>query len=94
MFGLRIVPWPGREFAIAHRPQLPAQSLLGDGDAELLEDPLCQIDQPPSYHSMDSRNGTTINHLSDCPALTIIEFGGLTWRLTIPQTIGALRIEP
>ena len=38
---------PSREFAVAHGAQLSAERLLGDDDAELLEDPLRQIDQPP-----------------------------------------------
>ena len=34
----------GREFAVAHAAQLPAERLFGDRDAEFLEDPLYQID--------------------------------------------------
>ncbi len=37
----------GREFAVAHGAQFPAEGLLGDRDAEFLEDPLRQVDQPP-----------------------------------------------
>ena len=29
------------------------QGLLGDGDAELLEDPLRQINQPPAHHAVE-----------------------------------------
>ena len=47
---------PCEELAIAHGAQLPAERLLGDRDAELLEDPLCQIDQPPKHHAVDCRN--------------------------------------
>jgi hypothetical protein len=39
-----MVAWPGREFTVAHGAQFPAERLLGDGDAELLEDPLRKID--------------------------------------------------
>jgi len=41
-----MVAWAGRELAVAHGPQLAAQGLLGHGDAELLPDPLDEIDQP------------------------------------------------
>ena len=46
----------GRELAIVHGPQLPAQRLLGDRDAELLPEPLDQIDQPPAHHAVDGRD--------------------------------------
>jgi hypothetical protein len=78
-----VVAWPGRELAIAHGPQLPAQGLLGDGDAELLEDPLRQIDQPPAHHTVDRRDWAAL----DCPrnslALGVIELGGLAGRLAV-----------
>jgi hypothetical protein len=51
----------GRELAIAHGPQLAAQGLLGDGEAELLPDPCDQIDQAPAHHAVDRRNGTLID---------------------------------
>jgi hypothetical protein len=44
--GLSVVARPGRESAVAHGAQFPAERLLGDRDAEFLEDPLRQIDQP------------------------------------------------
>ena len=54
--GLRVMARPCGELAIAHGAQLPAQRLLGDRDAELLEDRLCQIDEPPTHHAVDCRN--------------------------------------
>ena len=55
----------GRELAIAlaiaHGPQLAAQRLLGDGEAELLPEPLDQIDQAPAHHAVDGRDGTLID---------------------------------
>jgi hypothetical protein len=38
--GLSVVARPGRESAVAPGAQLPAGRLLGDRDAEFLEDPL------------------------------------------------------
>ena len=89
-----MMAWPSREFAIAHSPQLPAQSLLGDGDAELLKDPLRQIDQPPTHHAVDSRDRAALDHPRDCLALNIIELRGLPGRFAVHKTIGATRIEP
>jgi hypothetical protein len=43
---------PGREFAVAHGAEFAAQGLLGDPDAEFLENPLPQIDQPPTHDAV------------------------------------------
>ena len=86
--------WPGRELAIAHGAELPAQGLLGDGDAELLEDPLRQIDQPPAHHAMDCGDRSALNHPRNGSAMGIIELGGLPRRFTIQKPIRAVRIEP
>ena len=64
---------PGRELAVAHGAQLPTECLLGDRDAELLEYPLRQIDQPPSYHPVDSRDWATLDHPHNGLTLNIIE---------------------
>jgi hypothetical protein len=52
----------GRELAIVHGPQLAAQRLLGDRDAELLPEPLDEIDQAPAHHAVDGRNGTLFDN--------------------------------
>ena len=44
---------PGREFAVTHRPQFPAQSLLRNDDAELLEDRLTQFRQSPPDNTLE-----------------------------------------
>src|SRR4029078_12554177 len=82
-----------REFAVAHSAQLPAERLLGDRDAELLEDPLCKIDQPPTHHAMDCRNRTTLDHTGNGLALNIVEPGRLARRLTVQQTVRPMRVE-
>src|SRR5262249_24017546 len=84
-FGLGVVAWPARELAIAHGPQLPARGLLGDGDAELLEYPLRQIDQPPAHHAVDSRDWTAFDHPRNGLALHIIELRGLGWRFAVSR---------
>jgi len=42
-----------RKLAIAHLAQHAAQRLLGDGDAEFLENPLAEIDDPPALDVMN-----------------------------------------
>src|SRR5262249_35876270 len=66
---------------------------LGDGDAEFLEDPLRQIDQPPAHHSMHCWDRTTLDHAGDSLALSIVELGWVARRLAIQQTIRATRVE-
>ena len=45
-----------RELAISHGAQFPAQCLLGDDDAEFLENPLAEIDDPPAHDAMNRRD--------------------------------------
>ena len=73
----------GRELAIAHGAQLPAERLLGDRDAELLEYPLRQIDQPPAHHAMDRRDWAALDHPRNGLALGVIELGGLARRFAV-----------
>ena len=75
--------------------QLPAERLLGDGVARVLPKyPLRQVDQPPADHAMNRRDRAALDHLGDYLALAIIELGGLVRRLSIQQTLRALRVEP
>ena len=46
---LRVMPGTGRQLAITHGAQFPAQRLAGDDDAEFLENPLAEIDDPPPH---------------------------------------------
>src|SRR5450631_2092553 len=85
--------WPSREFAIAHSPQFPAQSLLGDGDAELFEYPLRQIDQPPAHHAVDRRDWAALDHPDNRLALAIIELAGAPRRLAVQKTVGTPCVE-
>jgi hypothetical protein len=43
---------------------------------------------------MNCRDRAALDHLGDCLTLAIIELGGLAWRLSIQQTLRALRVEP
>jgi len=84
----------GREFAVAHGAKFPAERLLGNDDAELLEYPLRQIDQPPAHHTVDSRDRAALDHPCDRQALSVVELGGLARRFAVPQAVGAVRVEP
>jgi len=84
----------GRKLAVAHGSQLPAQCLLGDGDTELLEDPLRQIDQPPAHHAMDRRDRATFDHPRHGLALGIVELRGLARRFAVKKAVRPSRIEP
>ena len=74
--GLSVVARPGREFAVAHGAQLPAERLLGNRDAEFLEDRLRQIDQPPADHAVHCRNWATLDDADDGLALDVVELDG------------------
>lgn len=54
---LGIVARPGRELTVAQSPQLTAQGLDADPDAELLPDPLRQVHQTPTDNAMGRRIG-------------------------------------
>jgi hypothetical protein len=83
----------GREFAVAHGAQLPAERLLGDRDAELFEDPLCQIDQSPAHHAVNRWNRATLNHVADGLALDVVELGRLARRLAVQETVRPSLVE-
>src|SRR5476649_1660593 len=83
----------GRQLAIAHSAQFAAERLLGDRDTELLEYPLCEIDQPPAHNAMDRRNWAVLDHPGDRLALGVIEFGGLPRRLAVQQPVGPASVE-
>jgi hypothetical protein len=90
---LSVVARTGGQFAVAHGPKLPAERLLGDRDAEFLEDPLRQIDQSPAHHTMHCGDRATFDHAGDGLALGVIELGWVTRRLAIHQTIRTSRVE-
>src|SRR5690348_10452698 len=83
----------GRELAIVHGPQLPAQGLLGDRDAELLPEPLDQIDQAPAHHAVDGRDGPLLDDGLQGRAMRIGELGRLAGRLAVDQALGSVGVE-
>ena len=83
----------GRELAIVHGAQLPAQGLLGDRDAELLPEPLDQIDQPPAHHAVDRRKGTLIDDGLQSLSVLIVEPRRSPWCPAGPEALGSPRVE-
>jgi len=70
--------------------QLPTERLLGDRDAEFLEDPLRQIDQPPSApRPWTAGIGPALDHVGDGPPLKLIELARLTRRLAVQESVRA-----
>ena len=54
--GLGVMAGASRKLAIAHLAQHAAECLLGDDDAEFLENPLPEIDDPPAHDPMNRRD--------------------------------------
>jgi hypothetical protein len=85
---------PGRQLAEPHTPQLPAERLLGDRDAELLEDPLGQIDQPPTHDAVDGRDRAIVDNLPQGLPLALVEEARRPRCLAGQETPGTLGVEP
>jgi hypothetical protein len=83
----------GRELAVVHGPQLARQRLLGDGQAELLPEPLDQVDQPPAYHAVNRRDRARIDPGRQGRAMRIGELGRLTRWLAVDQALGSVGVE-
>ena len=83
----------GRELAIAKRPHLTAQGLLGDREAEFLPDPLHQIDQAPAHHAMDGRNGPLFDDGLQSRALGLVQDRPSTRGLAVDQPGGTVALK-
>src|SRR4051794_14816714 len=83
----------GRELAVVHGPQLPAQRLLGDGEAELLPEPLDQIDQAPAHHAVDGRDRARIDPGHQGRAMRIGEPRRGPGRSAGPEALRSPRVE-
>jgi hypothetical protein len=68
--------WPGGKFAVIHGVQLPAHRLGGDVNAELLKDPLAQIDEPPAHDAMDGRDWPILDHPRERRPVFVLSLDG------------------
>src|SRR6202521_3981439 len=84
---------PRRELAKTHVSQFPAERLLGDLEAKLLEQPPREIDQPPANDAMDGWDGAVLHRPPQHLALAVVENAGGARRLAVQETIRPLGVE-
>src|SRR6204780_490094 len=82
-----------RELAITHLAQQAAQRLLGDDDAEFLENPLAEIDDPPAHDPVNRRNWAALDDRGERGAMRVVQPRRLPRRLANDQALRALRLE-
>ena len=70
-----------RELTISHGAQFPAQCLLGDDDAEFLEDPLAEVDDPPAHDAMHGRDRAALEYRGERGAVGAVQTRRLSGRL-------------
>src|ERR1700726_2060435 len=71
--------------AKADGAQFPAQCLLGDDDAEFLEHPLAEIDDPPAHDAMHGRDRAALEYRGERGAMRAVQTRRLSGRLAINQ---------
>ncbi len=81
------------EIAIAHGAQFLAQRRHGDREAELLEYPLREIDQPPAHDTVDRRDRTALNQPGERRRKRVVQNCLLTRRLPIDKSIRAVCVK-
>src|SRR6202453_2681526 len=82
---LRVMTGTSRELTISHGAQFPAQCLLGDDDAEFLEDPLAEVDDPPAHDAMHGRDRAALEYRGERGAVRAVQTRRLSGRLAINQ---------
>ena len=82
-----------RELAITRGAQFAAQCLLGDDDAEFLEDPLAEIDNPPAHDPMHRRDRAALDDRGERGAVRAVQPGSLSGRLAINQPFRSIGVE-
>src|ERR1700689_3800140 len=84
---------PSRELTISHGAQFPAQCLLGDDDAEFLEDPLAEVDDPPAHDAMHGRDRAALEYRGERGAVAPVRPRRLSGRLAINQPFRPMDVE-
>jgi hypothetical protein len=90
---LRVMPRTSRKLAITHGAQFPAQGLPGDDDAEFLEDPLAEIDDPPPHDPMNSRDRAALDDRGKGGSVRVVETRRLSRSLPVDQTRRTIGVE-
>ena len=68
-----MMAWASRKLAITHLAQHPAQGLLGDDDAELFENPLAEIDDPPPHDPVNRCDRPTLEDRSQRRPMLVVQ---------------------
>ena len=76
-----------RKLAIAPLAQHAAECLLGDDDAEFLENPLPEIDDPPAHDPMNRRDRPALDERRERRAMRLIEPPLPPRRLALDQAV-------
>src|ERR1700734_899062 len=82
-----------RELAITHLAQHPAQRLLGDDDAEFLENPLAEIDDTPAHDPVNRWNWAALDDRGERRPMRVVKPGWLSRRLAVDQALRPLGVE-
>jgi len=83
----------GGEPSIAQGSQLAAARLHRDRDAELLEDPSGEIDEPPAHYTMERRDGSFVDDLGKCHPMRFVQPRGLAGCLLIDEAVRTVSVE-
>jgi hypothetical protein len=78
----------------SHLAQHAAQRLLGDGDTELLENPLAKIDDSPAHDPMNRRDRSVLQDRRQRRQMLVVQPRRLPFGLAIDQPVGTMRVEP
>jgi len=84
---------PRRKLAIAHGAQFAADGRFGHGEAELLEQQLAKVDDPPAHDAMDRRRWTVLDDARERGAMLVLQKRRLARRFTINKPIRAVGVE-
>ena len=88
---------PGRQLAQLQGAQFAAQRLLADRNAEFVEHPLRQVDQPPAHDAVNRRDRAALDDLQQrLPVrlpVRLAEQRGVAGRLAVHQPRRSLGVE-
>src|ERR1700731_3930838 len=87
------MPGPCRQLAKAEGAQFAAQRLLADRNAEFLEHPLRQVDQPPAHDAMNRCDRAALDDLPQRIPALVVEQRRIARRLAVDQAGRSLGIE-
>jgi hypothetical protein len=90
---LRMMARPRRELAIAHGAQFAAHGRFGRGEAELVEQPLAKVDDPPAHDAMDRRRRAGLDDARERGAMLVLQKRRLPRHLAIDKAIRAVNVE-